>query len=672
MCGQNLLPPVHNYKIYDYNAASKNWGLAANENGELFVANNKGLLHFNGEEWTLYQLPNKTVVRSVAYIEGKVYTGSYEEFGYWKKQDTGVLRYTSLTHLIKDHEFTSEEFWQILPYNNSIVFRSFSGIYVYNGDSIDIVDSDIIAVNIAVYDGKMIVAGDAGFFVLQDKQLVRIEALDLLEGKTIIDMLPIKEGLLIGTKLNGCYLFKDDGFTVWNAPINEELKSHQLNIILPLNHQKIAFGTIKNGICIYDTTNKTTKRLNRESGLQNNTVLALLLFKDQLWAGLDNGIARIRLETPITYYTDYSGVVGTVYDVALFKDVLYMGSNTGIYYIEAGRLRFMEGSQGHVWDLEVVDGDLLAGHNTGTFKIKAAALEKISDITGGYQFAKVPEKNATYLQGTYTGIAKYQKDQKGEWDVRRVSGIDFPVKQLCFENPNTVWAAHPYKGLYRMTIDDTYDSILEKQEFTTNALPNNYNVKLYKVENQIVIQSGGIWHKYNPILGKIIAFEEFRPFNHMKLVNYNEGHFWFVNHEKNKELIYTDLKKDSLAVSENLLEERLVPDTENIVKANDSIYLFTLVDGFGSMNLSRLKRHLRENSIPVPKLSFFKDEKGRYPLTKTTFQVPYKNARDITIQIASPELERPKFYYRLKGPENEAEFLPEGKTQFSESSVREL
>src|SRR5680860_869436 len=148
MGGQNLLPPIHNYKIHEYNAASKNWGLAANENGELFVANNKGLLHFNGEEWTLYQLPNKTVIRSVAYIKGKVYTGSYEEFGYWEKDKTGALRYTSLTHLIKDHAFTSEEFWQILPYKDSIVFRSFSGIYIYKNDSITIVDSDIIVVNI--------------------------------------------------------------------------------------------------------------------------------------------------------------------------------------------------------------------------------------------------------------------------------------------------------------------------------------------------------------------------------------------------------------------------------------------------------------------------------------------------------------------------------------------
>jgi len=664
MGGQNLLPPIHNYKIHEYNAASKNWGLAANENGELFVANNKGLLHFNGEEWTLYQLPNKTVIRSVAYIKNKVYTGSYEEFGYWEKDKTGVLRYTSLTHLIKDHAFTSEEFWQILPYKDSIVFRSFSGIYIYKNDSITIVDSDIIVVNITEYDGKIIVAGDQGFFLLQNEVLVHVKGLDQLADKTIIDMVPIEEGLLIGTKLNGCYLFKDNGFIGWDAPINWELKSHQLNRILLLNDQKIAFGTIKNGIYLYDTEHKTSERLNRETGLQNNTVLALLRFKDQLWAGLDNGIARIRLEAPITYYTDYSGVVGTVYDMARFKDVLYMGSNTGIYYFEDDRLRFIEGSQGHVWDLEVVEGDLLAGHNTGTFKIDSGSLEKISDITGGYQFVRVPEESATLLQGTYTGIAKFRKEQNGQWDVKRVAGIDFPVKQLCFENPNTVWAAHPYKGLYRMTIDDSYDRILDMQEFTTDAIPNNYNVKLYKIKNQVVIQSGGIWYKYDPISGKFPVFKQFHPYNNMKLVNYDGGRFWFVDSENTKELLYSDLKKDSLAIAEPLLEERMVPDTEHMVRMNDSTYFFTLVDGFGRINLNGLKQHWGENSIPIPELAFFKDERKRYPLTDSVFHIPFKNAQDISLQIAAPESVRPRFHYKLDGPEYKSAYVDTGTLNF--------
>ena len=66
--GQRLVPPIENYRIFEYKAASKNWDLAVSPEGELFVANNKGLLHFNGEHWAFYQLPNKTTIRSVTWV----------------------------------------------------------------------------------------------------------------------------------------------------------------------------------------------------------------------------------------------------------------------------------------------------------------------------------------------------------------------------------------------------------------------------------------------------------------------------------------------------------------------------------------------------------------------------------------------------------------------------
>ncbi|MDT7829378.1 LuxR C-terminal-related transcriptional regulator [Pricia sp. S334] len=664
LCAQHILPPIQNYRTFDYHAASKNWGLAANEAGEIFVANNKGLLHFNGEGWTLYELPDRTVIRSVAYIDAKVYTGSYEEFGYWEKDATGVLQYTSLTHLIKEHKFTSEEFWQILSYNDSILFRSFSGIYQYKDDDITIIDSDLISVNIALYEGRLVVAADGGFYLLENEELVRIKDLGLLDGKTIIDMVPTPEGFLIGTKLNGCYLYRNDRVAAWDAPINAELKAQQLNRILPLNDHKIAFGTIKNGIYLYDLEREASQHLNRETGLQNNTVLALLQFKDQLWAGLDNGISRINLDAPITSYTDYSGVVGTVYDLALFQGTLYMGSNTGIYYFEDDRLHFLQGSQGHVWDLEILEGELLAGHNTGTFRIEKATMDKISDISGGYQFAKVPENGSTYLQGTYTGMARYQKNAAGKWQVKRVAGIDFPVNQLCFETPRTLWAAHPYRGLYRMTIDPDYGQIMEKQKIATDALPSNFNIKLYKIKNQIVIQSGGRWHKYDPILDEITDFEEFRPYDHMRLVHHDRGYFWFIDSERSKELISTDLKKDSLAIAEPLLKKRMVPDTEAMVKINDSIYLLSLVDGFGRIDLNGLKQHLRNTEILAPKLAFFRDGEKRHPLTDSIFQVPNGNTRNIRIQVTAPESFRSRYRYALKGPENRSAYTDTGTIDF--------
>ena len=314
--GQNLLPPIYNYKIFEYNAASQNWGVAVNKNGELFVANNKGLLYYNGEEWILNKLPNNTIVRSVVSIGNKIYTGSYEEFGYWTKNDIGLFEYTSLTYLIENYEFTNEEFWQIIPYGNAIIFRSFSTIYHYENDKITVWDTDLVITNITIHNNEVLVsAGNIGLFKFQNEKLVPVNDNALLTNKAVIDVIPYQDGLLVGTKLHGCFLLKNGEFSVWNEEINDLLRQYQLNKMLTLDSGEIAFGTIKNGIYLYDQKTRKPKNLNRETGLQNNTVLSMTQFEEQLWVGLDNGLDRIRINTPLSYYTDHSGTLGTVYGV---------------------------------------------------------------------------------------------------------------------------------------------------------------------------------------------------------------------------------------------------------------------------------------------------------------------------------------------------------------------
>ena len=121
---QNFLPPVTSYNSSDYSAASQNWGLSTDKDGTLYVANNEGLLRFDGQRWEVFTLPNKTIIRSVFCLGDRIYTGSYEEFGYWKKDDYGSLNYTSLSKLIKT-KYANEEFWQISAWENTVIFRSF-------------------------------------------------------------------------------------------------------------------------------------------------------------------------------------------------------------------------------------------------------------------------------------------------------------------------------------------------------------------------------------------------------------------------------------------------------------------------------------------------------------------------------------------------------------------
>ncbi len=83
---QELLPFVENFTKSNYSGDNQVWCVAQGNDNALYFANNHYFLRYNGVRWEKYELPNKTILRSVFVDGDKVYCGSYNEFGYWKRE----------------------------------------------------------------------------------------------------------------------------------------------------------------------------------------------------------------------------------------------------------------------------------------------------------------------------------------------------------------------------------------------------------------------------------------------------------------------------------------------------------------------------------------------------------------------------------------------------------
>jgi len=103
------LPPIEKFTSENYLGGNQNWMISQGENDFIYVANNKGLLEFNGSEWILYNSPNNTIIRAVNVIDGKIYTSCYAEFGYWVKNEFGILNYISLSSKLDMKMLEDEE-----------------------------------------------------------------------------------------------------------------------------------------------------------------------------------------------------------------------------------------------------------------------------------------------------------------------------------------------------------------------------------------------------------------------------------------------------------------------------------------------------------------------------------------------------------------------------------
>ena len=126
------LPPIKNFSTKDYLAENQNWNISQAENKFMYVANNKGLLEFNGANWQLYSTPNETIMRSVKAFKNKVFTGFYMDFGYWVKNNVGVLEYTSIVKEKNIQLIEDEQIWEIVELDGWMIFKSLQRIYLYH------------------------------------------------------------------------------------------------------------------------------------------------------------------------------------------------------------------------------------------------------------------------------------------------------------------------------------------------------------------------------------------------------------------------------------------------------------------------------------------------------------------------------------------------------------
>ena len=657
---QELSPPIHNYSSLDYKAASQNWDIALDDQGIVYAANHQGLLSFDGQRWELFPLDSRSIIRSVLPYRDRIYTGSYKEFGYWKRDKKGDMCYTSLISLLGDHELQSEEFWEIIPFKNDIYFRSFGAIYKYDGKSI----APVKRINInqmEVYNDQLVIGvGGAGlFFLKEDGELEPLPGQDVIKGETIRELIIHQDQLLIGVK-DGLYIFNGERVQrLQNEVLDEALGFYELNHVLSLSPDELLIGTLKNGIIYFQEKSGKISTFNREDGLQNNTVLSMAGKNGKVWLGLDNGIDVVDVNSPVRFFTDESGELGSVYDLEFYKGELFVATNTGVFKQVNGEMKLLKGAEGHSWNLQIHDKVLYSNHNNGTYRIEGDEFEPVDQRTGSFEIIELRE--GKLLIANYTGIDFYNTSTGA---VKRLNGINFPVKKLLLENETTLWATDAYEGIYKITLSEGGDNTTEIKKILTGKNGGDYNAEVHKVNGQIVALANGKWHRYNPFSEKFEDFPEWRAYENNRLVGQDGELFWFINSQENVVEI-TDLKKSRILIPAELLNNRTVKNNEQFYKLNDSIFYITLHDGYARLNLQELKASTNAEQISAPIIQKLYDANRDYDLNQIV-RIPNRDAKEVTIFAGLPSSDAVALNYELKGEKNSSirGRVQDGKIQF--------
>lgn len=595
------LPPILQFYPSTYGAGNQNWMISQDNNNFLYFANNEGLLQFNGSQWELYPSPNETIMRSVKVINDKIYTGCYMEFGYWSKQDNGLLKYHSLSQKIKNKILDDEQFWNILNYDQWVIFQSLNRIYIYDTKTSKfniITPKNGVVKSYRTTNSIYFQTINEGLYEIENGKSKLVSSNPVIQTNRITNVFSNDEGLLIQTQSNGLYKLIGSNLTKFNTEADIEMSDSNIYSCQMLSDGSFALGTVLNGIVILNSNGKLKYHIKQHRGISNNTVLSLFEDKDKnLWMGLDNGINCLNIQSPVKTYQDNTGVLGTVYASILHNGKLYIGTNQGLFYKNFGTkddFHIISGTKGQVWSLFEYQGVLFCGHDSGTFVIENGVASSIFSQSGTWKFIPIPYNKNLLLQGNYYGLNVLEKINN-RWVFRnKITGFDYSSKYFEITNAYDVFVSHEYKGIFRLKLDNKLRKVKEIITYTNpkkgkNSCLTKFNNTIYYASSDGIFKLNyksnqfekdrllsTAFNKDEYTSGKLIVDKA----NKIWLFSKNYLHFFTLN-----KLNY-NLKENKIPIPSNLTNS--MAGYENIYQLSNSVYIIGTTDGYYTLNINDL------------------------------------------------------------------------------------
>ncbi|MCW2120694.1 histidine kinase [Flavobacterium sp. 7A] len=604
---QDLLPFVENYSKSVYQGDNQIWNVNQGNDNAIYFANNRYLLRYDGVKWEKNMLPNKTIIRSILIEGEKIYTGSYKEFGYWFRKD-GAMHYVSISkgeNIFDEKE--NEEIWKIFKLNGAIYFQTFNEIYIYKDKSVKKIKLPFLISYCFQVGNEILVASvKKGIFRLKKTNLEKIKGWSVIDNNIIHHIGEFQNKMYVFTKNNGVFV-EDKGFLVpWQNQLNSILKKNLINCAKFINGNKLIIGTARKGIYVLNLNDNSYKNINRDNVLMNNSVLSINPDKEgNLWIGLDNGIAYMEVNSPISIFYDRSGALGSVYSVVKSDQEYLLASNHGVFKYSSQDFSLIPNSQGQAWDIQKVGQNYIIGHNEGTFMYGKDKYFKANDINGGWDFVK-SNINDLHLQISYSGIWIY-RNLNDLSNYTHVKGLFKPIRYVAQIKKNEIWAADNYRGLYRVSLNDAFETTKVENITKRSKINKDFGVKIVEFRGELLFLINNLWYTYNSISNQLIENTLFNTNfkNVSDLVLIEENHFLAFQNGLLYEVFANENIFIKTLIKEKYYKSKIINDNLKVFKTGKN-FLLNLEDGFISIPLSNNK--LKKAAVKF-KVEAFNDDK---------------------------------------------------------------
>ncbi len=113
------IPLYHNYTSQEYRGHFQNWFITEDNRDLILVANNDGLLEYDGVTWRRYNLGGNIIqsLRSIIQDKsGTIFCGTDNHFGYLSHDANGNYKFNTLLNKLSEKYRNFNDIWYTFDY----------------------------------------------------------------------------------------------------------------------------------------------------------------------------------------------------------------------------------------------------------------------------------------------------------------------------------------------------------------------------------------------------------------------------------------------------------------------------------------------------------------------------------------------------------------------------
>ncbi|EAY24596.1 SpoIIE family protein phosphatase [Microscilla marina] len=529
------IPAIHNYSVNEYNADVFNHAITQDNRGLIYVANNAGVLEYDGSHWRLIKLPNKSRVYSLAIdkTQNRVYVGGVGEFGYLTPNQQGKTVFKSLLKRIpKAHRHFTQVWSTHVTPQHQVIFRTHTAIFILSADQAAVYQpSPQHTFHVSFYVNQQFYVRErgTGLMKMSGNKLALIPAGDFFAKKTVYAMLPYDAQNLLIVSRSGMYLYDGKKLTLWKNELHEYLSSYRVYYCKPFKKDYYIINTLRKGLFIIDKKGKIHQHIDQEHGLINSSVYHSFVDKDKnIWVASNQGLSHIVASSGFTFYNQILGLNSHLSASAYVNDQLYVGTMQGGLFGETEvsaqhqfRVRPQLSKINHlnnILDLYAHEYTLLVGHQNGiwAYNTQQKKGREITQEQGHFvrKFMPFIHQKDKVLVSTRKGLMTVFEQNK-EWKALEIKGLNQSIPYVAEYKERHLLASNDNGRLSKVVLNVGLDSIVNTKRYDTiQGLPAMHGNRVFKINNEVVIATHRGIYQYNEASDKFVPHPHFSELNH--------------------------------------------------------------------------------------------------------------------------------------------------------------